>query len=456
MNKSATLIGVSYGASLLLLALAIFFQPQQTRYDFFLGAGIVALLLIIFSGLVVFRMLASMPLSDKIFVYGCTLLVLLLPMGDLFIFVGIPLLVFYLIRYFKEWKQIFSFSYPPSTLWKILLAICFITSFFAQSIPSALAMTLALVGYGAIFALGYSLRLSEANKQFLSDLFTIVIATTVVFMIFHLKVEKPISLLGITFTADRSSASLISNWSANAAGFLAVCFVLLFVRFLRVLKEGINLNLGISTLALIIVFIGVWATQTRMVAFFFMGFGIVFLIFYPWNFLRRLRWILPLFFILLLPLLAHYSPKWRTTLQAPFQEYSFIDRANQISFGWDLLKDGRLMQGVGLFNFRHLYKEDAIAKDLPIVEFLHSMVFSMFVETGILGGLVFCLAIMVLFLSYMRSRSDRLAYAGMLLLSGIFFLNATDNWLFVLKFSALSFFLLGAFYPKKGLSNEKN
>lgn len=458
MNKYAALIISFYGIILFTLAASISLNIGLAggAYHYSLETLPFILLLIVLSIYCSYKLCPNKTQIERIFFSGCTLLILLLPFGDLFVYLLPFILVLYLIIQRKNIKNIFTFAEPPAKIWGTFLGVCFITSFFARSQSSALAMTAALVGYGLIFCLGRTFELSQDENNFLSDLFTGIMSITICFVFFHLGIKKPIVLLGIPFSADASAASFISNWAANAAGFLIISFTLIFGRLLRFVREKKPAQITFTGIALLLIFIGILSTQTRMVFFFFTFMGFLFLIFYPWAFLRKTRFLIILLPFFLVPLLAKYSDKWKNTLQNPMEQISFIDRLNQFEYGIQLLKDGHFLQGVGLFNFRLYYNENILAsgKNLPLVQFLHNMYLSIFTETGVLGGILFLVLICSMFYQYTKLRHQSLSYLGMLFFGGIIGYNITDNWLFVLKFSLLSFFLLGIFYPKKACKHE--
>lgn len=435
---------LAYGGSLLCLAAGIYYTG---RLSFTWEPIPFIILILILTVREIFALLHSHKITERILLAGCTLLVILLPFGDLFIYLAAPLALYTIIIYGKNIYTHLQLHSPLAWGWAALVAVGFIGGIGSLSPSSAWLMSAALAGFSLLFLLGRVFSLPAKGALFLSELFTGILPLTLCFVFFHLYLGQSISLMGIQFSANRYAASFLSNWAANGAGFLVIAFTLVFIRFLRVVRESNAADIAFTGISLIFIFIGAISTQTRMIFFFFSGFGLVFLIFYPWNFLRRFRFFLIMLPLGLIPLLAHFSEKWRETLVNPLAQNSFIDRALQLSTGWDLWKDN-FWQGIGLFNFRLYYSPIAKAQNLPEVEFLHNIYASMAVETGIIGLILFLGVIFLLMRDYIRSRKQALPYGGMLLLGGAALHNCTDNWLYVLKFSVLLFFLLGFFYPK--------
>ncbi|WP_159428244.1 O-antigen ligase family protein [Brevinema andersonii] len=411
--------------------------------------GIPIILFFSFASWQAWNIYPDLPFKQKLFYLFTTITILLLPLGDLFIIIFIPALILYF--FIVSPKKLLTDD-KISLIWLLFIFVALIGSFFAEySKASAFAMLIALLGYGFLFNIGRSIDFPKEYTEFYTTIFCGIVPITICFGIFHLFLGRNLFLLGIFIPSHGSPglASLLSEWPANVAGFLVIAFVIVFGLFLNASNNKQPFKSIIFSIVLLIIFIGLLLTENRGVFLFFIGMGLLFLIFYPWQVFRKIRFFILLIPFLLMPLLTQYSDKWKDTLENPLQQYTIADRINQIQFGFSLLKDKVLWHGIGLFNFRFAYKyylEKSKSK-LPEVEFLHNVYLSVLVETGILGFILFMIALLYLFTQYAKYRHQLPAYTAMLFLGGLAFYNITDNWLYILKFSILLFLFLGYCYP---------
>lgn len=450
--KSALKIIAVYSGLLFILGFFMFLGIGKYGHRFtysFWYTGIPVILFLFFASWQAWNIHPDLPFKQKLFYLFITITILLLPLGDLFIIIFIPTLILYF--FVVSPKKILT-SDKISLIWLLFIFVTFIGSFFAEySKGSAFAMLTALLGYGCLFNIGRNLDFPKEYTEFYTTIFCGIVPITICFGIFHLFLGGNLLLLGIFIPSHGSPglASLLSEWPANVAGFLVFAFVIIFGLFLNATNKKQFLKSIILFTILLIIFTGLLLTENRGVFLFFIGMGLLFLIFYPWQAFRKIRFFILLIPFLVMPLLTQYSNKWKDTLENPLQQYTVADRINQMQFGFSLLKDKVLWHGIGLFNFRFAYKDylEKTKSKLPEVEFLHNVYLSVLVETGILGFILFMAAILYLFAQYAKHRHQLPAYTAMLFLGGLAFYNITDNWLYILKFSILLFLFLGYCYP---------
>lgn len=457
--KSALKIIALYSGLLLILGFFMFLgvgNYGHRFFDSFWYAGISIILFLFFASWQAWNIHPYLPFKQKLFYLFTTITILLLPLGDLFIIIFIPTLILY---FFVVSPKKMLTDDKISLIWLLFIFVAFIGSFFAQySKGSAFAMLVALIGYGCLFNIGRNLDFPKEYTEFYTTIFCGIVPLTVCFGIFHLFLGENLLLLGIFIPSHGSPglASLLSEWPANVAGFLVFAFVIIFGLFLNVTNKKQFLTSIVLFTILLIIFTGLLLTENRGVFLFFLGMGLLFLIFYPWQAFRKIRFLIFFIPFLLIPLLTQYSYKWKDTLENPLEQYTVADRINQMQFGFSLLKDKVLWHGIGLFNFRFAY-QDYLKKTkskLPEVQFLHNIYLSILVETGILGFILFMAAVLYLFAQYAKHRHQLSSYTALLFLGGLAFYNITDNWLYILKFSILLFLFLGYCYPSTHKKNK--
>ena len=328
--------------------------------------------------------------------------------------------------------------------WLVFVLATIISSSFAQyDKASALGMSAAFFGYGLIFKI---IRYAQFSKKILKPailLFAWVIFITVGFALFHLFIDKHIIIRGMLVAPQGypGLASIFSGWPANTAGFLVVSFCILLYSLVQYYHKLSSAQKIIIITSVIICFIGLIATETRMALLFLGGFFGAFLLCYPFEKFKKIRFIIIIIPILLAPILFMSSQKWKDTFTKPLQQQTITERVQQYQYGLELFGDNNPFIGVGIMNFRHYY--DQFGNPITRVQFLHNIYLSMLVESGIIGLILFLIAIGNLVLFYWKYLPRLEAYFGLYFIAGLLAVNLVDGWLFVLRFSIILFLVLG-------------
>ena len=329
-------------------------------------------------------------------------------------------------------------------LWLVFVLATIISSSFAQyDKASALGMSAAFFGYGLIFKI---IRYAQFSKTILKPailLFAWVIFITVGFALFHLFIDKHVIIHGMLVAPQGypGLASVFSGWPANTAGFLVVSFCILLYSLVQYYHKLSSAQKIIIITSIIICFIGLIATETRMALLFLGGFFGAFLLCYPFEKFKKIRFIIIIIPILLAPILFMSSQKWKDTFTKPLQQQTIVERVQQYQYGLELFGDNNPFIGVGIMNFRHYYNQ--FGNPITQVQFLHNIYLSMLVESGIIGLILFLLSIGNLVLFYWKYLPRLEAYFGLYFIAGLLAVNLVDAWLFVLRFSIILFLVLG-------------
>ena len=329
-------------------------------------------------------------------------------------------------------------------LWLVFVLATIISSSFAQyDKASALGMSAAFFGYGLIFKI---IRYAQFSKTILKPailLFAWVIFITVGFALFHLFIDRFIIIYGMLLASQGypGLASIFSGWPANTAGFLVVSFCILLYSLVQYYHKLSSAQKIIIITSIIICFIGLIATETRMALLFLGGFFGAFLLCYPFEKFKKIRFIIIIIPILLAPILFMSSQKWKDTFTKPLQQQTIVERVQQYQYGLELFGDNNPFIGVGIMNFRHYYNQ--FGNPITQVQFLHNIYLSMLVESGIIGLILFLLSIGNLVLFYWKYLPRLEAYFGLYFIAGLLAVNLVDAWLFVLRFSIILFLVLG-------------
>ena len=329
-------------------------------------------------------------------------------------------------------------------LWLLFVLATIISSSFAQyDKASALGMSFAFFGYGLIFKI---IRYAQFSKKILKPailLFAWVILTTVGFALFHLFINKHIIIYGILLYPNGGPglSSIFSSWPANTAGFLVMSFCVLLYSLIQQYHKLSSAQKIIIITSTLICFIGLIATETRMALLFLGGFFGAFLLCYPFERFKKLRFVIIVIPILLIPVLFMSSQKWKDTFTKPLQQRTIVERVHQYQYGLELFSDNNPLIGVGIMNFRQYYNQ--FGNPITKVQFLHNIYLSMLVESGIIGLILFLLAIGNLVLFYWKHLPRLEAYFGLYFIAGLLAVNLVDAWFFVLRFSILLFLVLG-------------
>ena len=328
--------------------------------------------------------------------------------------------------------------------WLAFVLATIISSSFAQyDKASALGMSIAFFGYGLIFKI---IRYAQFSKTILKPailLFAWVIFITVGFALFHLFIDRFIIIYGMLLASQGypGLASIFSGWPANTAGFLVVSFCILLYSLVQYYHKLSSAQKIIIITSIIICFIGLIATETRMALLFLGGFFGAFLLCYPFEKFKKIRFIIIIIPILLAPILFMSSQKWKDTFTKPLQQQTIVERVQQYQYGLELFGDNNPFIGVGIMNFRHYYNQ--FGNPITQVQFLHNIYLSMLVESGIIGLILFLLSIGNLVLFYWKYLPRLEAYFGLYFIAGLLAVNLVDAWLFVLRFSIILFLVLG-------------
>ena len=329
-------------------------------------------------------------------------------------------------------------------LWLAFVLAASISSSFAQyDKASALGMSFAFFGYGLIFKI---IRYAQFSKKILKPailLLAWVILTTVSFALFQLFINKDILIYGINLAPNGGPglASIFSAWPANTAGFLVMSFCVLLYSLIQYYHKLSSAQKIIIITSTLICFIGLIATETRMALLFLGGFFGAFLLCYPFERFKKLRFVIIVIPVLLVPILFMSSQKWKDTFTKPLQQQTIVERVHQYQYGLELFSDNNPLIGVGIMNFRQYYNQ--FGNPITKVQFLHNIYLSMLVESGIIGLILFLLAIGNLILFYWKYIPRLEAYFGLYFIAGLLAVNLVDAWFFVLRFSILLFLVLG-------------
>lgn len=446
-------ISILYSVPLLFLTVVLFLYLKTSKDTIFVSP--VLMLSIIIGILIVLILLInrenqSLPKQQRLLTMFSLLTIICSPFGD---YIVIPLLGVIICLFcdpiFRS--HFFHHSDRCDYLWGSLILWCFIISPFAiENKISSFGMSFALLGYGLLFRIG---RYAQFPKQLLQNsviLFSIILMTTVTFALFHMWSQKLIIIGFISLTPHGGPglASIFSNWPANTAGFLVICTSILC--FNIVLPQYLWKERWILILGLVITFFGVLATETRMALLFLLGYGGLFLILYPFELFKKIRFIALLLPLIVLPFLFQHSEKWHRTFTNPLTQATIADRLHQYQYGWELWKANNPILGVGLANFSPSYNTygDPLIKQLEFshsdVAFLHNLFLGFFVETGIIGFILLITSIIVLGMKFWKTRKESFfSYFGLYFLTGILFVNMVDSWVYVLRFSLFTFLILG-------------
>ena len=329
-------------------------------------------------------------------------------------------------------------------LWLAFVLATVISSSFAQyDKASALGMSFAFFAYGLIFKI---IRYAQFSKTILKPtilLFSWIVFITVGFALFQLFINKDILIYGIGLAPNGAPglASIFSSWPANTAGFLVMSFCALSYSLVQYYHKLSSTQKVTIITSVIICFIGLIATETRMALLFLGGFFGAFLLCYPFEKFKKIRFIIIIIPILLAPILFMSSQKWKDTFTKPLQQQTIVERVQQYQYGLELFGDNNPFIGVGIMNFRHYYNQ--FGDPITQVQFLHNIYLSMLIESGIIGLILFLLSIGNLVLFYWKYLPRLEAYFGLYFIAGLLTVNLVDAWLFVLRFSIILFLVLG-------------
>ncbi len=387
----------------------------------------------------------SYPLKERLLFLFLILTALISPFGD---YVLIPIIgcVIFIFTNPISRKNILTKFDILDYCWLIFTGYCLIHSF---SIPtydkaSAIGISLAFLAYGFLFKIARYTILPPKIKKDLSFLFCAVLMISISFGIYHLFHKSHITLLSPLNISLLSQgfpglASIFSRWPANTAGFLVMSASIVF--YLLFFTQNASSQKVYLTCSLLVIFSGVLATETRMALLFIAGFLGLFLVLYPFQQFKKIRFIILLMPIALLPILISYSDKWKETLSNPFQQATILDRLTQYQYGLSMWNADNHLFGIGLMNFRYFYNSSGLSS--LRVDFLHNIYLSFLTETGVIGLILFLLNIFVLFKMFWNQLPKIPAYFGIYFLGGLMCVGLVDSWFFVLRFSVLLFIILG-------------
>lgn len=451
-TKSKTFISLLYSCPFLFLAIIMNFNLFSINNIINIPSSIfLTILTITFFSIIaiVYQQTKTLPKQQQILSLFLILTVLFSPFGDYILvpLVGVVICLFF-DQYFRD--NIFKKFDLLGLLWLLLVGICLISATFAiMNKFSAVGMSLAFLMYGILFKIGRYTKLPNILVKDLILLFSAILIITLLFSLYHLFYGKEITIGLIRLYPNGSPglASIFSNWPANTAGFLVMSFSILSYHI--VLPQYSIKQRSLLILGALIVLIGILFTETRMALLFLAGFGGLFLILYPFQLFKKVRFLLLLAPILIMPLLIQYSSKWQETLSNPLQQTTIADRLHQYQYGIKIWQDNHQLLGVGLMNFSPSYNQygDPLIKKLQpghgTIAFLHNIYLSMLVETGILGFSLFLVILILLFMKFWHYKQKLCAFFGIYFLTGLLCVGLVDNWLFVLRFSIMLFPILG-------------
>ncbi len=342
--------------------------------------------------------------------------------------------------------------------WLIFVGFCVVHSIFVPKLDklSAIGVSFAFLGYGILFKSARYLHIPKQIAKTLMMLFGSALIISVVFALFHLYSNQNIILpFGITLLSKGGIglASILGNWPAINAGFLVMVFAIIFYQVFFVdytKKERI-----FFIFTLLVVSLGILATESRMAFLFLGGFLGAFVLWYPFQKYKKLRFGVLLLPILILPVLVQYSDKWQDTFQNPFQQRTIAIRLHQYQHGLELFQENPI-SGIGILNFKKSFEEYTSTNNIKtmLVYFLHNIYLSFLAETGIIGFLLFMLNIGILLKTFLQKLPLPKAFLGLYFLCGLLCINLVDIWIFVLKLNITMFPVLGYLYQSKDAPND--
>ena len=443
LDKPLKILGILYTVPFFLLFLcSIYHIARKTEI---IIPNSICILIIVLTLLIILYLYYYIKIyhNNEVLSFFILLTALFAPFGDYMLIPVIGLFITVFCNPISR-KNILTKFDRIDYFWLAFVLATIISSSFAQyDKASALGMSFAFFGYGLIFKI---IRYAQFSKKILKPavlLFAWVIFITVGFALFHLFIDKHIIIRGMLVAPQGypGLASIFSGWPANTAGFLVVSFCILLYSLVQYYHKLSSAQKIIIITSVIICFIGLIATETRMALLFLGGFFGAFLLCYPFEKFKKIRFIIIIIPILLAPILFVSSQKWKDTFTKPLQQQTIAERVQQYQYGLELFSDNKPLIGVGIMNFRHYYNQ--FGNPITKVQFLHNIYLSILVESGIIGLILFLIAIGNLVLFYWKYLPRLEAYFGLYFIAGLLAVNLVDGWLFVLRFSIILFLVLG-------------
>ncbi len=337
--------------------------------------------------------------------------------------------------------------------WLIFVGFCVVHSIFVPKFDklSAIGVSFAFLGYGILFKSARYLHIPKQITKTLMMLFGSALIISITFALFHLYSKQDIILpFGFTLYSKGGVglASLLGSWPAINAGFLVMVFAIIFYQVFFVdytKKERI-----FFIFTLLVVSLGILATESRMAFLFMGGFLGAFVLWYPFQKFKKLRFGVLLLPILILPVLVQYSDKWQDTFENPFQQRTIAIRLHQYQHGLELFQENPI-SGIGILNFKKSFEEYTSTNNIQtmLVYFLHNIYLSFLAETGFIGFLLLMLNIGILLKTFIQRLPLPKAFLGIYFLCGLLCINLVDIWIFVLKLNMTMFPVLGYLYQSK-------
>lgn len=375
---------------------------------------------------------------------------LLIPFGD---YVLIPVVFIVLISFLqKNFRNIF-FAKPTlsESLWITFCLFCAISSFFIYPVDkiSSIGMSVVFIFYIILYQVAKNIAIPKKTWNLIKTLFmwTFIISTS--FALFHLFLDRPINIIGIQISSNGHPglASIISPWPSNASGYLCISLCLLCAIFFHTVSHQ-EKKLAICGIA--IALLAITETETRMALLFIFGMLLPFVILYPLQKFRYLRFTLLLIPFILAIFSIQTSKKWQDTIANPKAQTTIHNRLDQYKFALKLISSQNIWLGCGLMNFRNLYKQEKARQDNNSVseeiQFIHNIYLAVLTETGIVGFILFISVFLSMIKVLWKHRSSFSAFFGLCFLSAIALVNLVDSWIFVLRFSILLFIIFGRIF----------